>query len=257
MISNIVLDERASAEYAIENLSLGQKPIATLGRLARYYYQEGYGKGEIGGLLEDFLMKCDPTVNIVKWQAAIDRQVRVADKYQLIDIQGVPITKSELDRIASISGQRSSQAILLKRLMFTMLCLAKYWNAVNESNNNWVNVKDREVFSLANIAVTTKRQSLMLNDLWTMGLIGFSRMVDNININVKIVDDKSPQVLFISDFRNLGNQYRMYLGEKYVQCQCCGLTIRRESNSQRYCPECAIEVNRRKTFENCRRAASQ
>lgn len=242
-MTNIVLNERACAEFALDNLSLGAKPIETLGRVARYYYSIGYKKKDIGSLLEDFMLKCDPAINIVKWQAAIDRQVSNADKYELIDISGISITRAEIDKIQQIDGK------LLQRLMFTMLCLAKYGNAVNPKNNNWVNKKDKEIFSLANISLTTKRQSLMINDLWTMQYIGFSRVVDNININVKIIDDSSPTVLYISDFRNLGNQYMRYCGEKYIECECCGKVVKENHGKQHYCNECAIEIDRQKSLE--------
>lgn len=242
-MTNIVLNERACAEYALDNLSLGAKPIETLGRVARYYYSIGYKKKDIGSLLEDFMLKCDPAINIVKWQTAIDRQVSNADKYELIDISGISITRAEIDKIQQIDGK------LLQRLMFTMLCLAKYGNAVNPKNNNWVNKKDKEIFSLANISLTTKRQSLMINDLWTMQYIGFSRVVDNININVKIIDDSSPTVLYISDFRNLGNQYMRYCGEKYIECECCGKVVKENHGKQHYCNECAIEIDRQKSLE--------
>lgn len=242
-MTNIILNERACAEYALDNLSLGAKPIETLGRVARYYYSIGYKKKDIGSLLEDFMLKCDPAINIVKWQAAIDRQVSNADKYELIDISGISITRAEIDKIQQIDGK------LLQRLMFAMLCLAKYGNAVNPKNNNWVNKKDKEIFSLANISLTTKRQSLMINDLWTMQYIGFSRVVDNININVKIIDDSSPTVLYISDFRNLGNQYMRYCGEKYIECECCGKVVKENHGKQHYCNECAIEIDRQKSLE--------
>lgn len=242
-MTSIVLNEKACAEYALENLTLGSKPTETLGRVARYYYSIGYKKKEIGSLLEDFMLKCDPTINIVKWQATIDKQVNSADKYELIDISGVSITKSEMEKIQRVDGK------LLQRLMFTMLCLAKYGNAINPNNNNWVNRKDKEIFSLANIAVTTKRQSLLINDLWTMQYIGYSRVVDNININVKIVDDNSPTVLYISDFRNLGNQYMRYCGEKYIECEICGKVVKENHGKQRYCAECATEIDRQKSLE--------
>ena len=189
------------------------------------------------------MLKCDPAINIVKWQAAIDRQVSNADKYELIDISGISITRAEIDKIQQIDGK------LLQLLMFTMLCLAKYGNAVNPKNNNWVNKTDKEIFSLANISLTTKRQSLMINDLWTMQYIGFSRVVDNININVKIIDDSSPTVLYISDFRNLGNQYMRYCGEKYIECECCGKVVKENHGKQHYCNECAIEIDRQKSLE--------
>lgn len=240
-MTTIVLNEKACAEYALENLALGLKPIETLGRVARYYYSEGYKKKEIVNLIEDFMLKCDPTINIVKWQSTIDRQVNSADKYELIDIQGIAITQKEMEMIDKIDGK------LLRKLIFTMLCLAKYGNAVNPNNNGWVNRKDSEIFSLANIKVQDKKKSLMINDLWNMKYIGYSRVVDNVNINVKIIDDTTPVALFITDFRNLGNQYLKYCGERYIECQCCGKVVRQNNNSHKYCNECAVEIDRQKS----------
>lgn len=249
-MTNVILNEKAYAEQAINSLTLGNSPIETLSRVARYYYSEGYKKKEISGLLEDFMLKCDPSTNIVKWQNIIDRLARASDKYELIDVPGVFITKSEMRSIKSIDGK------LLQRLMFTMLCLSKYGNLVSELNNNWVNRDDKDIFGLANIKVTSQRQSLMINDLWKMNLIGFSRVVDNININVKIVDDESPVELFIGDFRNLGNQYMKYCGEKYIECQCCGKVVKKNNGKQKYCHDCAVEIDRAKARERRRIALS-
>jgi len=242
-MTEIILDEKAYVEDALKNLSLGVKPTETLGRVARYYYSQGYSKKEIGGLLEDFMIKCDPTINIVKWQNTIDMVVKSADKYKLIDISGVVITESEMDAIKRVEGK------LLQRLMFTMLCLAKYGNARSETNNNWINRRDKDIFSLANIAVASKRQSLMINDLWNLEYIGYSRVIDNVNMNVKIVDDDSPTVMVIHDFRNLGYQYMRYCGEPCVECQCCGKVEKMSHSKQKYCKECAVIANRKKSAE--------
>lgn len=243
---NIVMDERAYAERALKDLTLGPKPVETLGRIARYYYSEGYKKREISSLLEDFMIKCDPKTNVIRWQPIIDRQANLSDKYDLVDIAGVEITIGEIDTIKQIKGK------LLQKLMFTMLCLAKYGNAISTHNNGWVNRRDNEIFSLANITATNKRQSLMINDLWTMGYIGYSRAVDNINVNVKIIDEKGSAAMLINDFRNLGNQYLRYCGEQYIECQCCGAVIKKRSNSHKYCKSCAPEINIKKTIENQR-----
>lgn len=242
-MTNIVLNEKACAEQALINLTLGSKPTETLNRVARYYYSMGYKKKEIGSLLEDFMLKCDPSVNIVKWQAVIDGIASKSDRYSLFDIAGVSITSGEMEKIQVLNGR------MAQRLMFTTLCLAKYGNCLHPNNNNWVNKKDREIFALSNIAITSKRQSLMINDLWRMGYIGYSRVVDNININVKIIDNTTPEVLFITDFRNLGNQYMKYCGEKYIECQCCGSVVKETHGKQRYCIECAAQINRQKRME--------
>ena len=241
-MTDIILNERASAEQAIETHSLGSKPIETLSRVARYYSSIGYKKSEVGSLLEDFLLKCDPNINIVKWQDTIDRLAKASNKYGLVNIPGVLVTESEMNTIKALKSKQ------LQRLLFTMLCLAKYGNAVSESNNNWVNKNDKEIFYLADIKITDKRKSLLINDLWSAGLIGYSRVVDNVNINVKIVDEDSPGVLFVSDFRNIGNQYRKYCGEKYIECTCCGKVVKETNPKQMYCKECAVEVDREKAI---------
>lgn len=238
------MNERDFAETAIQNCSLNSKPLETLGRVARYYYAEGYKKSEIRHLLEDFMLKCDPSINIVKWQEAIERQVKAADKLTLIELDSIPITQRELDICDSLNGKQ------IRRLMFTLICLAKYANAVSDQNNGWVNRPDKEIFRLANVVTPIKRQSLMLNDLRELGLIRFSKKVDNVNINVLCIDDTGSAVLHISDFRNLGYQYLRYCGEPYFECVSCGLVVKRNNNVQKYCPECAVEINRQKSKEN-------
>lgn len=249
-MNNIVMDERTFAEYALKNYELGQKPIETLGRIARYYHSNGYNRIEIVDLLEDFMIKCDPTVNVVKWVKSIEAQAKSSEKYDLIDIQGISITKGEVDSIKKISG------VLLQRLMFTLLCLAKYGNAVSANNNGWVNRKDKEIFSFSNIKVGRKRQALMMNDLWSAGYIGYSRVIDNTNVNVKLIESTGDETLFVTDLRNIGNQWMKFIGGNYMECQSCGLVVKRTANGQKYCKECSVEINKQKTFENQRRSSA-
>ena len=126
---------------------------------------------------------------------------RHADKYPLIELSGITLFKEELSVVSEL------QTKMLRKLIFTLLCLAKYGNAINPKNNNWVNFTAKDIFPLANIKTTTTRQSLLINDLWRGGFIGYSNAVDNVNINVKIIRDTGDPELFISDFRSLGNQY--------------------------------------------------
>ncbi len=60
---------------------MGELPHETLGHLAKYYHAEGYKDREIQRLLEDFIIKCDPTANVFKWENTIAHQVKNAKKY--------------------------------------------------------------------------------------------------------------------------------------------------------------------------------
>ena len=120
---------------------------------------------------------------------------------------------------------------------------------MNSKNGGWVNRTDKEIFKLANVVTPVKRQSLMLNDLREMGHIKFSRKVDNVNINVQCLDPGGAVALEIRDFRNLGYQYMRHCGEAYIECEQCGLVIKQRNNSQKYCPDCAIDVNRQRSID--------
>lgn len=244
----IVLNEREWAENAISNRQLGKRPVETLSRVARYYYQvEKYKKREVRDKLEDFLLQCDPDVVLVKWSNTIDRIVRGADKFPLVELDGIDITKGELQVIRSLEGRQ------LQRLAFTLLCVAKYWDATQLKNNGWVNTADKEIMKMANINTSVKRQSLMLHEMRNSGLIRFSKRVDSLNIQVKFIRPDGQIEMRVSDFRNLGNQYLMKCGEPYFQCAHCGITIKKKSNVHKYCPECAAEMYIKQSVESVMR----
>ena len=240
-MNEIVLNEKEWAKTAIDALSLGKKPYETIVRVAKYYKSEGYKKSEIRRKVEDFMIRCKPRLSLVKWENSITAAVNTAEKYPPICLQGVVVTDKEMKKIEALPS------VLQQRLMFTIVCLAKYGNAVNKNNGNWVNFEQKDIFTLANVTLSSKRQSLMINDLWQAGYIGYSCLVDNTNLSVKILDDGEP-AMFIDDFRNLGNQYMRYHGGNYFECEGCGLVLKVTSASahQKYCKECAemIKANR-------------
>lgn len=238
---SIVLNEREYVEKILDRCTLGIKPTETLSRVARYYSSQGFTKQNIRSELESFMIRCDASINLVKWQETIDRIVKGADKFPLIDIESVPITGKEIEVCDALDGVQP------RRLMFTLICLAKYSDLVNDKNGGWVNRPDKEIFKLANVVTSIKRQSLMLNDFRAAGLIRFSRKVDNVNINVQCLDTSGDAVLEIKDFRNLGYQYMRFHGDPYIECEECGIVIKKRSNAQKYCHDCAIDVNRQRT----------
>lgn len=236
---NIVLNEHEWAESMIRSRSLGQKPSETICRVARYYLDKDYSKKEVRGMLDTFLIQCDPTASLTKWSDTLDYCLNRASKYKAIQIDRIGITQSEMDKINALNGKQ------IKRLAFTLLCLAKYWDAVNPNGDHWVNTKDSDIMRMANINTSIKRQSAMYADLCREGLISFSKKVDNTNVRVCFSADDSP-VVFISDFRSLGRQYLMVVGEPYFECDNCGVVSKysdpAKGRKQKYCKECAIKV---------------
>ena len=235
----IVLNEHEWAEEMITNRTLGKKPFETLCRVARYYLDSGLSKRDVRKMLDTFLIQCDPTASLPKWSESLDKALSMACKYPAVAIDSIDISKAEIKTIDAISGKQQ------RRLAFTLLCLAKYWNAVNPKCDSWVNNKDSDIMRLANINTSIKRQSLMYANLADAGLISFSRKVDNTNVRVCFIEGGETAIK-ITDFRNLGYQYMMYHGEPYFVCKNCGITTRYsdpvKGRKKKYCRECAAQI---------------
>lgn len=249
----IVLNEYDWAERMICERKLGKKPVETLIRVAKYYFENHYSKREVRKLLDEFLMQCDPDASLVSWSDTLDRIVKSAVKYPLIQIDGIHISSEELDWIADLEGKQ------LRRLAFTMVCVAKYWNIISPNNNSWLNTSDREIFQMANITVPSKKQDLMYGDLIKKGYIRQSKRIDNLNVQVLIPEADGDDGIVIRDFRNLGYQYMKYYGDPYFECEKCGITVRSKKftpkksrggvehsrcagRNHKYCPTCAAEI---------------
>lgn len=234
----IVLSERDWVEEKIFTHSLGDQPWLTLKRLAIYYCEQGYKKPEVQRRLEDFVLRCDSGANLLDWSDTIKEAVDGSGARKLLNIEGIPITRGELDVVASSGG------IINQKVLFALLCLAKYKNIVRPHNNGWVSSQVPDIFSLANITLSCVRQCLVINNLCHLGFLGVSKRVNNTDVRVNFVDDESEQVLFISDFRNLGNQYLMATRKDYIECAECGLVVKKKSNHQRYCRSCANKMRK-------------
>lgn len=246
---NIILNEHEWAEEAILSHTLGKKPYETLNRVARYYFDTGTTAPEVQSLLENFIIQCDQRASIPKWSKTIDYAINAASRRETIKIDAIHITQTEMDKIDSIDGRPH------RRIAFTLLCLSKYWDIINKSSEHWVNNKDSEIMNMANVGASIRRQSSMYRDLRDLGIIEFSKRIDNTNVRVCFSDDSSETVLDISDFRNLGYQYLLYHGGPFVVCQNCGIVMKKNATSKmvldaksvkgairRYCPDCMAQM---------------
>ncbi len=213
---------------------------------ARYlYHEQGLKKSGIIKELNNFMEVSYPRYNPVDWNTSIEKYANKASKYPLCECKGIWITENELKTIKEIQNK------VLERLAFTLLCLAKFKNYRNQNNNNWVNYSNGEIYNIACINTTAFDKDLKFNQLRELGLIEYAKKVNNLNIKVLYIDDDSEKKLFISDFRKLGYEWRLYKGEKYIRCADCGILIRRKTNNQKYCKDCSYnkKLERNKKYK--------
>lgn len=238
----IILNEKKYAEKCIEDKSFDGKPFQTLTILAKYYYSvQGFKKAKIEKLLFEFLEEAYPSYkyNKANWEKNIEKIAKNTKNYSLYEIGGVWITKKEFETIESIHNK------VLERLAFTLLCLAKLGDKKSTKNNGWVNFDAKEVYELARISCSVKERYEKLNTLHELGLLEFPRRLDNLSCRVTYIDDNSDNVLFISDFRELGYEYLRYKGGNFTHCCECRVLMRDNKNhTKRYCNNCAAYTPR-------------
>lgn len=229
----IVLNEKEYAEQCLKSKTIGDKPFFTLSILAKYYYHcHGYRKKKITDLLISFISECYPrySCNRADWDAHIEKLATSAGKYTLFEIDGIWITRAELDTIEGIHNK------VLERLAFTMLCLAKLGNARNSKNNGWVNYTAKDIYSMARISCSVIDRYEKLSQLNQLSLLEFPKKNDNLSSRVTYVDDDSEKVLFIYDFRELGYEYLKYKGENFIRCRECDILVRNNKcGDKKYC----------------------
>lgn len=246
----ILLNEAEWARKTLETHDKGRNLVETLNRLARYFYSQGCTKKEIKKRLVSFLTVAAPNIVIVKWDKLLDRLVNNASKYPIVNIDYIPFSKKELSVVDDLDGRQ------IRRLAFTLLAIAKFYNTINKENNDWVATPDSEIMRMANLVVSVTRASGFYRRMRDMGLLNFSLKVDNLNVQVLFVDKETDLTvdeniaMRVTRYENLGNQYEMYRGMPFFVCQSCGLVVRRNSNAQKYCKECAANVRMRRSIDH-------
>ena len=227
------MNERQEAENIISNSNINTNTASKLFLLAKYYRSLGESTQQIRDNLSCIMADKYNNYNPDDWDEIIQRYSDKSANYNLVEINEIPITKNELKTISQINNKK------LEKVAFTILVLAKFCNMKNPNNNNWVLVDEYSVFKRARVTGTIQAQFSCFYELSKMDLITYSRKVDNINVRVGFIDNASDVVLKITDLRELGYQYLMYRGEKFIKCAECGIVTRATAHNKRYCKNCA------------------
>lgn len=241
-ISMIILNEKKYVTNILENKNVDVSEIYTfLSIYARYLYQEqGLRKNEITLKLNAFMETYYPGYNPVEWTAFLEKYTSRANIYPLCQCDGIWITGNELQKIESLHNK------VLERLSFTLLCLAKFANYRNPCNNNWIHYSNGEIYTMACINASSFEKDAKINQLRELGLVDFAKKIDNLGIRVLFIDDSGEKKLFISDFRRLGYEWRLYKEEKYIRCAHCGILVKNTNGRRLYCRECSETIDKEK-----------
>lgn len=230
----------AGADGAGIKLGLSERPAYDLRLMARYFAQEEHlTPHRIYLRLTEIMENSYNDFSLAAWQSLLLDMAKNAAKRPLIQVDAVPVTGRELAVIGQIPEKP------MRRLAFTLLCLAKYRNLANENNRDWINYAYKDIFKMANVSATIKEQCLMIRKLCSRGLCRMNRIVDNLSLCICFVDHECTEAAAkITDFRNLGYYYLKLTGEAFVQCRRCGILMKPgKRNNKKYCDSCAPLAN--------------
>lgn len=214
----MIMNEVKYAENLLVTGYIGKKPSSILSILARYFrHKMSMNTNQIIDALDSYMSNNYEFYNRNAWSKTISSISKNSKKYPIREIDGIGISASELEKIKQLDN------IKYEKIVFTMLCLAKYYNTLSENNNNWINTSVEDVFKLARVSEKKSIDKFYtLNKIYRLdGYISLSNKIDNMNIQIPFVDNEKP-VITINCLEELGYEYMNISNPNmFYRCEDC------------------------------------
>lgn len=214
------------------------------------YIRQTYDFGEIR-LEKELIRYCqaqNKNFNPILEASAIKKWIRSAMNYDLRKIDSVIISQKEIDFLKNIKNNRD------RKLLFIILVFSK---ALKKSNvkRNKKNIKTSQNYyihysNFADIIRLSKLNNISEVDLADI-LHEYKEYFTFYNaerelIRVNFVDNCIKKSIIIDNMDNITNYFPILFEEHKPASTCiiCGKPIKKNSNIQKYCKECAKNIKR-------------
>ena len=232
---SMILDEKKYIEQIIHRGKTNKDNLTdVLKILGMYYAQEcGYTDEQIKNEFNNFYVRTyghEPNIDMLKM---FDRYIKRSKQRNLFKADYIPIYKDEMESIQGLDNK------ITQRLLFTMMCLARYNNYIKGTDYNYTNNDRNKIANLASIPGNKKEKRKHFSTLTKLNLIDFSTKRFNTKVNCMTDNFDQEIAIKITRIEDIANQYRLYCGEDYVYCEDCGLLFRNSSTKPaKKCPTC-------------------
>ena len=149
----------------------------------------------------------------------------------------IGITMKEMEIINSFQYKAH------RKVLFTMLAIAKHFNSVSETNNGWVNYNTKSIFRMADVSVSRKAQNFMIHDFYKAGVVEIPRNSMNLNLRITFVDESDAAIHCVESIEDCGLSYLSFCGERVKACADCGRLFKPTSSHNQYCKRCLAKSN--------------
>ena len=233
---SMILNEKEYIERVInEGRKKSDNFFVVTKLLCIYYSQEyGYTKNKVNKKLIEFYEKEN---NKFPDYYTLDMFNKYSRKHtnqrKLLEVNFIPIYKSEMEIIQELDNK------INQRLLFTMMCLARYNNYLRCADYNYTNNDRYKIAKLAAIPGSKDEKMDRFGELIDFGLVSYAKRTLNTKVNCMTDNFDQEIAIKITRIEDIANQYRLYCGEDYVYCEDCGLLFRNSSTKPaKKCPAC-------------------
>ena len=257
-MSNFIFNELEYDELMLKSSKIADENIKSyIYKLAKYnYYINKLDDNANYNAIVEHMKKNWSMFSGPDWHEAIENSIKICKKRDYRIIESIKITKNELDYIKSFDN------IQLEKLLFIMLCIAKYDHYYSDSNDYWLNRSTSFIFKHARVHVRVKERLEILRQLYLKGAFTLSYKTGSSNKKLLYasndLEDEVVMELSEMDFKELAYTYCYYKNgfTGYSHCAKCGCLIKKNSNRQKYCDDCSGKIHREQKTECERRRRS-
>ena len=231
-------------QYAIENMIKmnvvdNDSIFSTIKDLARYnHFVKEMGDDDNYKNILKYLQKNGQNINEENVYGIIDTCIKRAKKYKFKQVDEVCITKSELQFIENLND------IKQEKIAFVLLSSAKYYNALQENQNNVAYIRNSDICKLARVTIPVKDRDVFMQFAYDKGVLRRHNIAASTKKIVEFVsNDENDEIILRlkeSDFKDLAYTYLSYkTPRKFRRCVVCGGWMKRDSKDRQVCKSCS------------------
>ena len=195
--------------------------------------EKKYSSEELKHKMIEFCKNFNSQFNVSKSESLFVNVLKsLEDQNSFEFMSHINISQNEIKSLIQLNNFKK------QKVLFIMLCLAKWRNADFIYLNSGSSIKVSDIFELAKVKCTKKEQFRMLHELNNESFIDI-QLKPILKCIIPICDTNSENIISFDIDDNL-----IFHWENYIlpHCEICGKPFERKSNRQKYCSECAKKV---------------
>lgn len=229
-----IMNEMSVIEDVLQDRSDVTTHVA-LSLLARYYlHTKAYKPKEAAEELHTYLLCHIPDYRREQWDSTVTKAIKIGRSRGPTQFPKIPIYAQEM---ALVDAQKT---LAERRLLFTLIVLAKHQNDRREDESGWVNYPMAELLRFACNSGDSKRGLECIHHFYQSGYVILRPGIGKLSLQVKCLANEGEVVMELDDLRAIGYEYMNYHNlAKFTRCADCGLLFKQNKQCNRkYCENC-------------------